>query len=124
MVTLGAHEVQSFAPACKTLLQFMLTMLPECGDNFLPVFRCVHGFCVGEGFLGPSDEPLLVEQMKLCRSSEGGGESLEKKEEADGDAAMEGGQKCEISSSLSTVFCTYDQCYYQLGPCNMEYGPT
>ena len=82
-------------------------MLPECGDNFLPVFRCVQAFCVGEGFLGPSDEPLLVEQMRLCSTSEGGAESPQEKEgggEGEGDTSMEEEQKCESLSLLCTVF--------------------
>lgn len=83
---IDAQEVVSLAPACKTLLQFMLTMLPECGDNFLPVFRCIHGFCTGDEILSPSDCALLVEQMKLCQSSsEEGGE----KEEEDSAAGVE-----------------------------------
>ena len=54
----------------------MLTLLPESGDNYLPVFSCVRGFCTGEGFLSTSDEPLLVEQLKLFETAmrEGGGE--------------------------------------------------
>ena len=54
----------------------MLTLLPESGDNYLPVFSCVRGFCTGEGFLSTSDEPLLVEQLKLFEAAtrEGGGE--------------------------------------------------
>lgn len=72
-----AQEVMSLGPACKTLLQFMLTMLPECGDNFLPVFRGVHGFCTGDEILSPSDWALLVEQMKLIKFSEEGGEKEE-----------------------------------------------
>ena len=94
---LGAHEVPLFAPTCKTLLQFMLTILPECGHNFLPVFRCVQGFCIGVGFLGPSDEPLLLEQMKLCSASKEGGESSEEKEGegGEGDVSTEEEQKCE-----------------------------
>lgn len=82
----------------------MLTMLPECGDNYLPVFRCVHGFCVGEGFLGLSDEPLLVEQMKLCEAMEGG-EALEEKKEEEGDLAK-GGRKCERNFLLVHSVCS------------------
>ena len=77
---LGTQEIQSFTSSCKTLLQFMLTMLPESGDNFLPVFRCVHGFCAGEGFLGPSDPAHLLGQMKLGGAEEGAKPPLEKKE--------------------------------------------
>ena len=63
----------------------MLKVLPASGDNFLPVFRCVHGFCVGEWFLAPSDEAALLEQMKLNVAVErggggGGGEKGEKSE--------------------------------------------
>ena len=53
----------------------MLTILPESGDNYLPVFRTVHGFCTGEEIFSLSDSVLLLEQMKLCTSyKEGGGE--------------------------------------------------
>lgn len=98
LCALGAQEVLSFAPTCKTLLQFMLTMLPECGDHFLPIFRCIHGFCTGEAFLGPTDEPLLIEQMKLCAVSEGG-EFLEEKNETEEDESAEGKQTCKIFMS-------------------------
>lgn len=72
----------------------MLTMLPKCSDNYLPVFRCVHGFCIGEGFLGAADEPLLVEQMKLCALAEGG--ELSEKNETESDESTEGKEKGEI----------------------------
>ena len=92
----GVQELLSYAPTCKTLLQYMLTILPESGDNYLPVFRCVHGFSSGEGFLADSDEPVLVEQMKLCESpaeeEEGGGGSREER----GDNIVDGTpKKCE-----------------------------
>ena len=89
-----AQEVVSLAPACKTLLQFMLTMLPECGDNFLPVVRCIHGFCTGDETLSPSDGALLVEQMKLRQSSQEGGEKEEEDSAAGGKQGQEGITMC------------------------------
>ena len=102
----------------------MLTILPECGHNFLPVFRCVQGFCIGEGFLGPSDEPLLVEQMKLCSASKEGGESSDEKEgegKGEGDVSTEEEQKCErlrdLVSSLSST--CYQECISRPKGCNL-----
>ena len=92
----AAQEILSYPGNIKTLLEFMLRVLPVSGDNFLPVFRCVHGFCVGELFLSPSDEALLLEQMKLNvgleeggGGGEGEGEGSSEKSEGGGDTQAE-----------------------------------
>lgn len=80
----------------------MLKVLPVSGDSFLPVFRCIHGFCVGEWFLAPSDEALLMGQMKLDIAvedkgggGEEGGKSVEENKGKEGSTEDEE-QKCEI----------------------------
>ena len=86
----------------------MLKVLPASGDNFLPVFRCVHGFCVGEWFLAPSDEAALLEQMKLNVAVEkgggggGGGEKGEKSEREG--ATQDEEQKGEEILTLCTMW--------------------
>ena len=66
----------SFPANVKTLLEFMLRVLPTTGDSYLPVFRFVHGLCEGESFLTASDEALLLEQLRqsVTTEGEGGGE--------------------------------------------------
>ena len=96
----AAQEILSYPGNIKTFLEFMLKVLPVSGDSFLPVFRCVHGFCVGEWFLAPSDEALLMGQMKLDVAVEdkggGGGEkSVEENKGKEGNIEDEE-QKREI----------------------------
>ena len=63
-----------FPANLKTLLEFMLNILPASGSSYLPVFRFVHGFCEGESFLSPSDEALLLAQLRQPPTAgEGGG---------------------------------------------------
>ena len=81
----------------------MLTMLPESGDNFLPVFRCVHGFCAGERFLGPSDPAHLLGQMKLGGAEEGEKPPLEKKE---GEEEKTSAVKEKKGTCVYMPFCT------------------
>ena len=73
-----------FTSCSKTLLQFMLTLLPECGPHYLAVFHCLHSLCTAEGFLGPADQALLLAQLKLSHTeglgeteTEGKGEEVE-----------------------------------------------
>ena len=70
--------------ATKTLLQFTLGLLPECGDKFLPVLKAVHGFARGEPFLGLFDTAFLREQLKLSHVEE------EETEERGEDGGKEG----------------------------------
>ena len=82
---LDAPDVLSFSSSCKTLLQFMLTTLPVCGEEYLPVFCCVHGMCAGEGFLVPEDKSFLLEQLNLSQSLiEGGTQDVLEQRETKG----------------------------------------
>ena len=56
--------------SCKTLLQFVLSLLPECGDAYLPIFKFVNSFCTGEAFLSFSVTAFLLQQLKSSRFEE------------------------------------------------------
>ena len=81
----------SFTSCSKTLLQFMLTLLPECGLHYLAVFHFLHSLCTAEGFLGPADQALLLAQLKLSHT-EGVGETEGKGEEVEEEKGTGGGK--------------------------------
>ena len=84
----------------------MLTILPECGDHYLPVFRCIHGFCAGEGFLGSTDQATLLEQMKLSHVEEGEGEG-----EGGGERETTEKEKDKDGGGAKNGMCMYALCY-------------
>ena len=78
-LTLPGVSVPATLPSsCKTLLQFVLSLLPECGDAYLPIFKFVNSFCTGETFLSLSDTAFLVQQLKSSRFEEEGEEETKK----------------------------------------------
>ena len=68
--TAAVETPAALPPATKTLLQFTLSLLPECGDKYLPVLKAVHGFARGEPFLGLFDTAFLQQQLKLSQVEE------------------------------------------------------
>ena len=85
--TLSGMSVPATLPSsCKTLLQFVLSLLPECGDAYLSIFKFVNSFCTGEAFLSSSDTAFLVQQLKSSRFEE----EAEEKTKKDGQEAGKG----------------------------------
>ena len=72
----GAMETAAMPYSCKHLLQFILSSLPYCGNNYLPVFKFIHSFCTGElllggtGLAGVSDATFLLQQLRSSHVEE------------------------------------------------------
>ena len=63
-------EAATLPSSCKNLLQFVLRILPESGDAYLPIFKFVSSFCTGEPFLSLTDTTFLEQQLRLSRFEE------------------------------------------------------
>ena len=64
-------EAAALPSSCKLLLQFVLSTLPHCGDNYLPVFKFISSFYKGDPFLsdsgGVADITFLQQQLKTSQ---------------------------------------------------------
>ena len=86
------QKMLSNPASIRKLLEFMLRVLPASGENYLPVFRLIHGFCVGEGCLSTADEAMLLDQARLSVAPEDGGDARGEVEEGETKGDKE---KCE-----------------------------